>query len=114
MSHPHYKWLSYVRAVVKAYPRYKKQVHNADEQAEYEAVRDAIIETERTKDNYNARMTLINLVFWKQTRTLQGAAMQVGYSYSQARRIQRDFLHLVAKNLGVYGRMSFQSQKTVL
>ena len=114
MSHPHYKWLSYVRAVVRAYPHYGKTIKNPDERAEYEAVRDAVIETERTKDNYNARITIIDLVFWRQTHTLQGAAMQAGYSYSQARRIQRDFLHLVAKNLGVYGRMSFQSQKTVL
>ena len=63
-------------------------------QAEYDAVTKAI---ELTKKRQNAadRLALIDLVFWKGTHKLEGAAMKLYISDSTARRYHTDFLRLV-------------------
>lgn len=62
---------------------------------EYEAVRQAAEETARYRDG-SLRMKFIELLFWKKTHTLEGAAMACNVSYRTARRWHTDFIMLTA------------------
>lgn len=73
------------------------------EQREYEAVKKAIETTARLKTGAD-RLCLVDLVFWKQTHTLQGAAFKIHSSYRTAVRYHSDFILLVAKNYGLLDR----------
>lgn len=64
-------------------------------QAELDAVKKAVAETERLQTG-NDRMRLVQLVFWKQSHTLQGAAMMVNISYDTAVHYHGYFIMLVA------------------
>ena len=71
--------------------------HN--EQREYEAVRAAVAKT-RALSNGGDRLKIIDLVFWKRSHTLEGAAASVPVSYRQAQRYHAEFILLVAKKYG--------------
>ena len=68
------------------------------EQRRYDAVRDAISETERMKHGHQ-RMELIDRVYWKRSHTLYGAAMCVGVSDRTGQRWNAEFIRRVGKNL---------------
>lgn len=70
------------------------------EQREYEAVRQAIEATERY-NNGTDRLKVISLVLWKQTHTLEGAALQVPCSIATAKRYHGEFIRLVASFYGL-------------
>lgn len=78
--------------------------------AEFEAVEAAIRETAKM-ENGEARLEIIDLVYWKRSHTLAGAGMQVGYSYEWAKRAQRRFALSVAENLGLEEKSNPKSQK---
>lgn len=63
-------------------------------QAEYDAVTQAI-ELTKKRQNGTDRLALIDLVFWKGTHNLEGAALKLYVSYETARRYHGDFLRLV-------------------
>ena len=65
------------------------------EQAEMEAVRMAIQATERMKTGKD-RMRIVQLVFWKQSHTLQGAALAIPVSYDTAINYHGGFIVMVA------------------
>ena len=69
-------------------------------QREYEAVRMAIVATERMKSSRD-RLKVIDLVFWKRSHTLEGAALMVPCSISTAWRWHGDFIRLVARCYGL-------------
>lgn len=69
-------------------------------QREYEAVRRAIAATERMKSSVD-RLKVIDLVFWKRSHTLEGAALMVPCSYDTAQNYHADFIKLVAKYYGL-------------
>ena len=69
-------------------------------QADYDAVTKAIEQTKRLKTGQE-RLKLIDMVFWKQSHTLDGAAYAIGYSYEQGARYHREFLRLVGFNRGL-------------
>lgn len=69
-------------------------------QREYESVRQAIRITNRMPNGFD-RIKLIELVFWRQSHTLEGAAMCIPCSYRQARRYHTDFIFAVAKAYGL-------------
>ena len=71
------------------------------QQREYEAVRRAIAVTERMKSSRD-RLKIIDMVFWKRTHTLEGAALMIPCSYRTARRYHEAFIEAVA---GAYGLM---------
>ena len=60
----------------------------------YEAVSKAIEQTEKLPTG-KERMKLVSLVFWKQSHTLAGAGLALGFSYESARIFHGDFLRLV-------------------
>lgn len=70
------------------------------EQRELEAVQEALFETAALPDG-GARVKLIQMVFWRRSHTLEGAAQALHWSYGHAKRIQERFICQVAKNLGL-------------
>jgi RinA family phage transcriptional activator len=71
------------------------------EQSEYDAVTNAIASCLRMPDG-EARYKLIDLMYWKRTHTMNGAAMQIPTSYKTAERWHGHFIRSVAANLGMY------------
>lgn len=69
-------------------------------QREYEAVRHAIAATERMSASRD-RLKIIDLVFWKQTHTLAGAAFMIPCSYVTAQRYHSEFIMAVARAYGL-------------
>ena len=76
-------------------------------QAEYDAVRRAIVVTEQMRTGED-RLRLMNLVFWKQSHTLQGAAMAVNVSYDTAIDYHGDFVMMVGY---FYGLITYEELK---
>ncbi len=72
---------------------------NGTEQKEYDAVRRAIETTQRHK-NARERLEIINLVYWRESHTLRGAALKVGYSYGRAKQFHNEFVKLVGSFYG--------------
>ncbi len=69
-------------------------------QREYEAVRKAITVTERMAASRD-RLRIIDLVFWKRSHTLEGAALMIPCSYMTARRYHSEFIMTVASMYGL-------------
>lgn len=90
-------------------------------QLEYDAVSKAIAVTERLRTGKD-RMKLVDLVFWKQSHTLGGAAVATHISYDTAIDYHGDFIMLVAyfRELITYDELrdsqkfALKSQKPVL
>jgi len=70
------------------------------EQQEYEAVKKAIATTERYRNGHE-RLSIIRMVLWKKTHTLEGAARMVPCSHKTARQWHGEFVRLVAKCYGL-------------
>lgn len=90
-------------------------------QKEYDAVRRTILLTEHLRTGKD-RLKLIDMVFWKGTHTLSGAAMELNISYDTAIDYHGDFIMLVAfqKELITFDelktpqKIALKSQKYVL
>ncbi len=90
-------------------------------QSEYDAVRKAILVTERMRTGED-RLKLMDLVFWKNSHTLQGAAMAVNVSYDTAIDYHGDFIMTVAyfrdlvtmDEMKEHQKFALKSQKDVL
>lgn len=70
------------------------------QQREFAAVCKAIATTERYR-NGTKRLTLIKLMYWDNTHTMQGAALNIPVSYDTAKEWNREFIRLVAKHYGL-------------
>lgn len=100
MSRPRYDWWGYIKAVIRRYPALKSQDVHGAALRERGAVQAAVEDTEGLRDGAE-RLKLIDMVFWKQTHTLSGAAMQIPCSERTAQEWHRQFIRLVAKNIGL-------------
>ena len=69
-------------------------------QREYEAVRRAITTTSRQR-NGEDRLKVIDMVLWKRSHTLEGAALMIPCSAITAKRYHVEFIYLVAKGYGL-------------
>ena len=69
-------------------------------QREYEAVRRAIETTERYR-NGRDRLRVIDMVLWKRSHTLEGAALAVPCSTRHAKEWHGAFIRMVAGNFGL-------------
>lgn len=69
---------------------------------ETKAVSIAVSDTEMLLDGSD-RMRVIQMVFFKKTHTLQGAALNVPCSYETAKRWTQQFIRLVAKSFECCG-----------
>lgn len=70
------------------------------EQREYESVRQAI-ECTKAMKNGKLRIRIVDMVYWKKSHNVAGAAMRVGYSVDRGKQIHGDFVRLVAKFYGL-------------
>lgn len=100
MSKPRYSWWGYIKAVIRRYPSLMDAEVSGIALREKEAVRAAVEATERL-DNGADRLMVVDLVFWRRTHTLEGAAMQVHVSLRTAQEYHRQFIRQVAKNIGL-------------
>ena len=71
-----------------------------NKQKELEAVEKAIKITSRMK-NGKERMGVVDLVLWKKSHTVEGAAMKLHICKSQALSFHADFVWLVAEKYGL-------------
>jgi len=69
-------------------------------QREFEAVRCAI-ETTKGYANGKERLAVIDMVLWRRSHTIDGAAMAIPCSWRVACQWHGDFIRLVAKNYGL-------------
>ena len=69
-------------------------------QREYDAVTKAIDITKRYK-NGAERIEIINLIYWKRSHNVAGAAMAVGYSDIRGKRLHGEFIRLVGFGMGL-------------
>lgn len=118
MSRPRYDWWPYVKGMIRRYPALRERLSGipppppgtparfleTNAQREYEAVRRAIEQTERYR-NGRDRLKVIDLVLWKQSHTIEGAAMQVPCSIATAKRYHGDFVRRVAENYGIFDKV---------
>ena len=98
----HHAWWGYIKAVVRKYryTRYETGLIGI-EARETDAVRRAI---KRTIDDHvdgEQRVEFIDVMYWRRTRTLEGAAMDHNISNSTAWRWHGDFIKLVAVEMGL-------------
>ena len=70
------------------------------QERELEAVEKAIRSTRRGPDG-KIRLKVVELVYFRDTHTIEGAAQQVHVSYWTAQKWTDSFIRLVGKNLGL-------------
>lgn len=100
MSKPRYRWWGYIKSIIRSYPSLKGRQCQGTALKEQLAVEKAIEQTERM-ENGRERLQVIDLVFFKQTHTLEGAALMVPCSYDTAQKYHAQFIKAVAKNFGL-------------
>lgn len=89
--------------MIRAYPRLKNTTCQGTEALECAAVEKAKEYTLAMPDG-TERIRLIDLVFFSQTHTLEGAAIALNCSLRTARRWHTDFIRQVAKEFGLLER----------
>lgn len=126
MSSPRYHWWAYAKAMVRIYPKlkreydllhapritaniggvpgsgeYSRSTENAAlrklppaRQKEYDAVTEAIERTKRMRSG-KERLAVVNMVLWRGTHNIDGAALQLYISEITAKRYHSDFIRLV-------------------
>ena len=95
MSNPRYGWWGYVKWMIRGYKNGALLT-----KAESEAVRDAVTETGQLVDGAE-RLKLVDMVLWKRTHTIQGAAMAIFVSDRTAQEWHRQFICLVGQKRGL-------------
>lgn len=100
MSKPRYGWWGYVKWMIRQTPKRDGMPLDGKAAEEQAAVYRALTEI-MNKPDANARLMLIDLVFFKQTHTLDGAAQAVSCSERTARRWSSEFITMVAKERGL-------------
>lgn len=100
MSKPRYGWWGYVKWMIRQYPAREGKYIQGKALDERMAVQRAIDQTMKL-DNGQDRLRVVDLVFFKQTHTLEGAALMVPCGYDTAQKYHAQFIKLVAKNYGL-------------
>lgn len=100
MSRPRYRWWGYVKAMIRAYPALTVKSCQGIETRECAAVCRAKEATYTLPDGTD-RLRLVDMVFFRQTHTLEGAAQEIPCSPRTAQRWHQDFIRQVAKEFGL-------------
>lgn len=95
MSKPRYGWWPYAKWMIRSYKGGGLMTKD-----ERDAVEAAVKETEQLADG-GERLRLIDLVLWKRTHTLQGAALACYVSERTAQEWHRQFIRLVGQKRGL-------------
>lgn len=96
-------WWEYTKRIIRSYPALERKRKAEDtltekEQRRYDAVRSAIGETERMLTG-TQRLALVDLVYWKRSHTLFGAAMRIPISERTAQKWNAQFIRMTEKYL---------------
>lgn len=98
-EHITYIGWGYAKRVIREYGTYQKEpIKCRLKPREIKAVTDAIEQTERL-NNGTWRLKLIDLVFFKQTHSLEGACLKCSTSSRTGRRWHTEFIRTVCENL---------------
>lgn len=102
-----YRWWSYIKWVVRDWPQKEKSLPGLTGAAlrEYEAVQAAVQETRALSGGADC-LRLIELVYWKNSHTMQGAAEVLHVSYDTAVNWNRGFIKKVAEKMGLLDKES--------
>lgn len=100
MSRPKNPWWGYVKNMIRLYPKRNPEKLSGVPLREYEAVRKAV-ESTRKKPDGEDRMKVVELVLFKGTHLVPGAALKVPCSERTAKQWHGDFIREVAKNYGL-------------
>lgn len=100
MSKPRYRWWGYIKAIIRNYPALENRGCQGVALKERQAVQAAIDQT-RDMESGTERLQVIDLVFFKQTHTLEGAALMVPCGYETAKRWVQQFIKAVSRNMGL-------------
>ena len=95
-----YSGMPMTKNVVRATEITSMQCLPRARQREYDAVTKAIEITKRYK-NGDARLKIIDLVYWKKSHNVTGAAMVVGYSDIRCKQMHSEFIRLVGFCMGL-------------
>lgn len=97
-------WCGYVRSMLYKYPARAAKADSLDniDLWEYEAVAQALAESESWPNGDHIRR-LVDMVFFKQSHTLVGAAQRIPCSYETAKRWQQKFIRTVATHFKCEG-----------
>jgi len=83
--------------MIRKYPSRKGKELSGVEQSEFEAVRVAVENTQKMRDG-QARLKVIDMVFWKKSKSLSGAALWIPCSEWTAQKWHAHFIREVARN----------------
>lgn len=106
MSKPRYGWWPYAKWMIRSYKGGTLMTKD-----ECEAVDAAIEETKQLVDGAE-RLRMVDLVLWKRTHTLQGAALACYISERTAQEWHRQFIYLVAEKRGLYSKDCVKEPKS--
>ena len=87
-------WWGYMKYIVRKYGSGREPASDL-ERREMEAVRRAVDETLRSSSG-KTRIEMVELVFWRQSHTLTGAALKLHLSERTAQRWHQEFIRCVA------------------
>ena len=93
MSRPRHDWWGYAKGMIRRYP-------DAVNAREHSAVERAVGVTRGLPDGAE-RMALVDMIFWRRSHTLSGAADACHVSERTARRWHTAFIRLVAQKFGL-------------
>ena len=99
---PRNRWWGYCKSMARAYPGRVGQELDGTALAEFQAVEAAIEATRRRKDG-EARMQLVEMVLFRQSYKVPGAAMQFPCSERTALRWHGDFIREIAAHFSCDG-----------
>lgn len=89
-----------MKSMIRRYEKRKNMELTGTEMREAEAVKKAIESTMALKAG-EERIALVDIIFWKRTHTIQGAAMLLHLSERTAQRWHSEFIREVAKQFGL-------------
>ena len=81
-------WWGYVKKIIESYPQLEYTSTKRQDRRRLAAINHAIAVTQRLPDGEHM-LTVVNLVCWKKTHNLAGAAAVVGCSPETAQQIGR-------------------------
>lgn len=92
---PRKRWWGYAKAMARAYPGRVGKELDGTALAEFQAVEAAIEATRRLKDG-EERLRLVEMVLFRQSHKVPGAALQIPCSERTALRWHGDFIREIA------------------
>lgn len=95
-------WWRGIKAIIREYPHSAKcaDTLTGARLADFEAVKSALEQTEGLP-NGKYRLEMVDIVFFRQSHTLTGAACRFPFCEREVRQWHTDFIRLVGKNRGL-------------